>query len=86
MGDAGWVQPSPDVYVEWVEDEAVVLNRASGEIHYLNTPAAYFLALALEDGVEHALATVRASDPAPPEEEIEVLLSDMKELGLLIDD
>ena len=80
------MQPSPDVYVEWVEDEAVVLNRASGEIHYLNTPAAYFFALALEEGVDHALAAVRAADPPPPDEEIELLLADMKELGLLIDD
>ena len=80
------MQASQDLYVEWMEDEAVVLNRTSGEIHYLNPPAAYFFALALEDGVDGALETIRAAEPPPREDEIEALIADMVERGLLVDE
>lgn len=73
-------------HVEWVDDEAVVLDPETGKIHYLNTSAALLYALILEHGYEAARAELSATYgiEAPPEE-IEATVGDMVERGLLVD-
>lgn len=75
------------MYVEWVEGEAVVLNRDSGELHYLNGTAALVFALMQEHGVEKALTEVRErfGSTEQVEGDLAELLSDMKEKGILVD-
>ncbi|HEX2295925.1 MAG TPA: HPr-rel-A system PqqD family peptide chaperone [Actinomycetota bacterium] len=74
------------MYVEWVEGEAVVLNRDSGELHYLNGPAALVFALIQEHGFDRALEEVRDRFGAEQvEADLDDLVSDMKEKGILVD-
>lgn len=76
------------MYVEWVEGEAVVLDRTSGELHYLNAPAALVFALVQEHGYERALTELqeRFGDDAGMKEELDGLIEDMVEKRLLVDD
>lgn len=76
------------MYVEWVEGEAVVLNRESGELHYLNGTAALVFALIQEHGVDGALEEVRKrfGSTEKVEGDLGELVSDMKEKGILVDD
>lgn len=78
----------PRLYVEWVEEEAVVLDPATDSIHYLNGPAALTLALVQELGFVDAVAELEKRFARAPDmpEELETLLERMKEMGLLIDD
>lgn len=76
-----------DVYVEWVEDEAVALNRVSGEVHYLNPTAATVLALIQEHGYERGVAEVTAwfgLEPGDPG--LGALLEEMTASGILAGD
>ena len=77
----------PDtMYVEWVEDEAVVLDRGSGELHYLNRPAALVLALIQELGYEPGIAEVAARFGLDPHSgELHDLLKDLVETGIVTD-
>lgn len=81
------MRPSPDLHVEWIEDEAVVLDQTSGQIHHLNAPAAVFLALVQELGYDGAVArlTEELGDRPGFEEELARLQTDMRERGILID-
>lgn len=76
------------MYVEWVEGEAVVLNRESGELHYLNGTAAVVFALVQEHGFEGGLSEVRErfGSTEQIEGDLADLVSDMKEKGILVDD
>ena len=75
------------MYVEWVEGEAVVLNRDSGELHYLNGTAALVFALIQEHGFDGAMAEVRKrfGSTEQVEGDLGELVSDMKEKGILVD-
>ncbi|MBA2312124.1 MAG: hypothetical protein H0V97_04895 [Actinobacteria bacterium] len=76
------------VHVEWVDDEAVALDASTGQLHYLNPPAALFLAIVLEHGYQRALAEVRSTYEDEPDfdEELTQMIEQMKEGGLLVDD
>lgn len=76
------------MYVEWVEGEAVVLDRESGELHYLNGTAALVFALMQEHGYDGALKEVRDrfGSTEQVEGDLAELVSDMKEKGILVDD
>ncbi len=76
------------MYVEWVEDEAVVLNRESGELHYLNGSAALVFALIKEHGFDGAMKDVRVRFGSTEEidGDLAKLVSDMKEKGILVDE
>jgi hypothetical protein len=76
------------IHVEWVEDEAVVLDPSSGHLHYLNPPAAVFLALVLEHGYDEALSEYHRTYSQEPnfDEELARMIEQMKEGGLLVDD
>jgi hypothetical protein len=79
---------SGDRAVEWVDDEAVVLDPATGELHYLNRSAALIYALILEHGYERGMkeaATMFEGDSGFGEGSA-VLVAEMVERGLLIDD
>jgi len=76
------------MHVEWVDDEAVALDPSTGQLHYLNPPAAVFLALMLEHGYQRALTEFRSTyeDEADFDEELTQMIEQMKEGGLLVDD
>jgi hypothetical protein len=83
------MRAAPGFHVEWVDDEAVVLDTQSGLLHYLNAPAALVYALILEHGFEEAIARVGSlnTGAGPPDRnELTQLVEDMKERGLLIDE
>lgn len=73
--------------MEWVDDEAVVLDPESGELHYLNGPAALIYALIAEQGYDGALAELGDRFTTEPDlkEQIDDVVKDMVEKGLLID-
>ena len=76
-----------DVHVEWVDNEAVVLDPESSELHYLNTPAALVFALIQEHGFEDGLRALHESQGVSAEDhEVRELLDEMVEKGLLVDD
>lgn len=77
--------PSKDAHVEWVDDEAVVLDQATGEIHYLNPSAALLYGLILEHGIEAAIQQVEKThiDSDEQREELSVFMEQLVELGLL---
>ncbi len=79
------MRPAPDLHVEWVENEAVILDPKTTEVHYLNTSAALTYAYVLEFGVEGALEKLRTEHADAPEEEIRALVADLVERGILID-
>lgn len=76
---------APGLHVEWVGEEAVVLDPESGQLHYLNPPAALVFALVGEMGYERALEQLRRSHGDVPdlEEDVRRLVDDLKERGLL---
>ena len=75
------------MHVEWVDNEAVVLDPESSELHYLNTPAALVFALIQEHGFEGGLRALHDSQGVSAEDqEIQELLGEMVEKGLLVDD
>lgn len=75
------------LHVEWVDDEAVVLEPETGTLHYLNPQAAFVYALVLEVGVDEAVAQIadRHGDDIASTE-VTSLLKDMTEKGLLQDE
>jgi hypothetical protein len=76
------------VHVEWVEQEAVVLDPRTGRVHYLNPQAALFYALILEHGYEAAVDTLheRFGGETGLDSQLSDLVSEMVEKGLLVDD
>lgn len=76
-----------EMYVEWVEGEAVVLNRESGELHYLNGPAALVFALIQEHGYDGAMRELyeRFGAADGMKEELDGLIKDMLEKHILVD-
>jgi hypothetical protein len=76
------------VHVEWVDDEAVVLDPSTGQLHYLNPPAALFLALVLEHGYQRALTELSSTyeNEQDFDEQLNEMIEQMKEGGLLVDD
>jgi hypothetical protein len=82
------VKVADEMYVEWVEGEAVVLNRDSGELHYLNGPAALVFALIQERGYDGALRELyeRFGAADGMKEELDGLIKDMLEKKILVDD
>ena len=79
--------PADGLHVEWVEDEAVVLDEGGDRLHYLNSSAALFFALVQEFGFELALSHMRErfGDDLFADGSIDALVEDMKDRGLLID-
>ena len=80
------MQPAPGLHIEWVEDEAVVLEIATGKLHYLNTSAALVLAAIDEYGYEEGIAHVKKTAGSDSVEgDVATLIENMVERGLLID-
>ncbi|MFN2489078.1 MAG: PqqD family peptide modification chaperone [Actinomycetota bacterium] len=82
------MRAAPEMQVEWVEDEAVVLDPNSRQLHYLNSAAALVYALIQEFGFEEAMHQLehRYEPDSELREGLPQLLDDMAERGLLIDD
>ena len=74
------------IHVQWVEDEAVVLNEDTSEIHYLNPQSALIYALVLEYGMPEAVGHVCERVDAPADQvqaETEQIVKDLIDKGLL---
>ena len=82
------MKPAPGLHVEWVEDEAVVLDPLTGHLHYLNPSAAYIYALICEYGFEEASRKIesRFDEGTPVRREMPSLVEDMRSKGLLVQD
>ena len=78
---------APHLHVEWVGDEAVVLNEETKELHHLNSTAAIVYALIGEKGYAGALDDLGKRFPGEAiEKDVEALIADMVERGLLVDE
>lgn len=79
------LRPAAGMHVEWVGEEAVVLDTGSGRVHYLNPPAALVFALIADVGYERALRQVRESFSGTPnlDEEVQQLIHELRDKGLL---
>ena len=72
------------MHTEWIGGEAVVLDRSSGELHYLNGSAALVVALIEELGYERGIAEVASRfDLDPGRGELYTLLRELEETGIL---
>ena len=72
--------------MQWVEDEAVVLDGESNELHYLNPQSALLYALLLEFGMPQAIGEALRRIENPPEEaqeELKRLVSSFIDKGIL---
>lgn len=76
------------LHVEWVDEEAVVLDETNTQLHYLNSSAATLYALIQELGFEGAMKEMRTSFGDGPFDagEIDALVEEMMAKGLLVDD
>ena len=79
------MRASPEIHVEWVEDEAVVLDPSTNQIHYLNGIAALVYGLIQEHGFDEAMSKVREQMPPESESELDQLIEDMVKLNLLVE-
>ena len=81
------MRAAENLHVEWVDEEAVVLDPRTGEMHHLNTPAALVFALIQEHGYDDAVETLknRQADPIP-EQDLAHVLNELKERGMIVDD
>jgi PqqD family protein of HPr-rel-A system len=82
------MRPASGMHVEWVEDEAVVLDQGSGRVHYLNSSAALVYALIQERGYDDAIAELERRHVDVPDlrEQVAAAVHDMVAQGLLVDD
>ena len=79
---------APDLHVEWVGEEAVVLNEKTSELHYLNPQSALVYALVLEHGMPGALVEVLKRIDGPEHEirrDVDILIASFFAKGLLMD-
>ena len=76
------------LHVEWVDEEAVVLDEDNTQLHYLNSSAATLYALIQEVGFDEALDELRRKYGDGPFDagEISTLVEEMVAKGLLVDD
>lgn len=75
-------------HVEWVDEEAVVLDAETGDLHYLNGPAAKVYALIGEYGYDKGLEELAKQHGTEPnfQAELDDVIKDMVEKGLLVED
>lgn len=80
------MRPAPHVHVEWVDDEAVVLDPDRQELHYLNASAALAFALITEHGYDPGIAELRSRYGETPDfdAQLEHLVKELVDKGLLI--
>lgn len=74
------------MHVEWVDNEAVVLDPETGTLHYLNPQASLVYALIVEHGATAAINEIEENYGDAAQGDLESLLVDMREKGLLLDD
>lgn len=79
---------APDTHIEWVDDEAVVLDQESGQLHYLNRSAALVLAMILEHGHEEGIKKVIEMHGAQEQvhEDVDAVLNELVDKKVLIPD
>jgi hypothetical protein len=82
------MRPETQTHVEWIDNEAVVLDTRTGELHYLNSSAAYVYALILEHGFDQAMTELRRThgDAISGSDDLPKLIDEFVERGLLIND
>ena len=82
------VKVPSSLHVEWVGDEAVVLDTDTGRIHYLNSSAALTYALIMEMGLKPAVRHLRRTKRVSwgNRKELKALIVDLQARGLLTED
>lgn len=82
------MRATPGMKVEWVDEEAVVMDPRSGKIHYLNPPAALFYALVLDRGYRAAVKEMRRRYEMGKKDRrtLRRLVDDLRVVGLLSDE
>ena len=75
------------IHIEWIDQEAVVLDEETGQLHYLNTSAALSLALVLEHGKEGALSALLRDqeDNSSITDEFTRVIDDLMQKNILTD-
>ena len=81
------MKAAPGLHIEWVEDEAVVLDPDTGHMHYLNPPAAFVYALIQEYGYDGAVERIQQQFEveAGIRSQLDSLVEEMRSKGLLVD-
>lgn len=81
------MRPADGKHVEWIDDEAVVLDPSTEELHYLNGPAALVYGLILEHGFDRGLEEVRIiyGTESEIQKGIAECLEGLADKGLLVD-
>jgi hypothetical protein len=79
---------APGRYVEWIADEAIVLEPDTGRLHYLNAPAALMYGLIAEFGYAAAVVEFkhRTKSASGADEALAELVAAMLEKRLAVDD
>jgi GDP-D-mannose dehydratase len=79
------MRPAAQMHVEWIDDEAVVLDTDTGHLHYLNPIAALAYALILEHGVDQGVKEFRKAKQIGwrKRKDIKKMVRDMVSSGLL---
>ena len=82
------MRAADDLHVEWVEDEAIVLDQEGQQLHYLNPTAAVFFALVQEVGFAAAQEQMRQrfGAAATNDGSLDGLVEEMVAKKLLIDE
>ena len=77
---------APHLHVEWVEDEAVVLDPDTQQLHYLSPPAALAYALIGELGYDQGIEELRARHGKAPtfEGDLKALIKELTTRGILV--
>ena len=80
------MRPAPELHVEWVENEAVILDPRTKQLHYLTPPAAVAFALIGELGYDAGITELRKRHGNAPafEDDLDALLRNFTSRGLLI--
>ena len=80
-------RPADGLHVEWIDDEAVLLDTNTNRVHYLNPSAAIVFALIEEHGYEKGMQQLDERYGSSPQmkEDLPKLLDDMLKKGLLVD-
>jgi hypothetical protein len=81
------MRPAPHLHIEWVEDEAVVLDPDTGDVHHLNPTAAFAYALIIEHGFDEGMRKLTEStDDAEQTARFGTMVEEFTAKGLVIDD
>ena len=82
-------KPRPDLAIENVDGELIVLDKAAGKVHQLNSSAS-FIWICLTDGLDIDETVLMFSetfdvDPAAALSDVQTALTEFESLGLVVE-